>query len=160
MYTSRIDITPAVREQVIVLLQTRLVDAVDLFTQVKQAHWNVKGPSFIALHELFDKVAEIVEEHSDLIAERITALGGRADATARVAAAQSSLAEYPLDIVSDMQHVAAVADRLAAFGKAVRADIDRAAVLNDAGSSDLLTRISRDLDKHLWLVEAHLQASR
>ena len=160
MYTSRIDITPAVREQVIVLLQTRLVDAVDLFTQVKQAHWNVKGPSFIALHELFDKVAETVEEHSDLIAERITALGGRADATARVAAAQSSLAEYPLDIVSDMQHVAAVADRLAAFGKAVRADIDRAAVLNDAGSSDLLTQISRDLDKHLWLVEAHLQASR
>ena len=160
MYTSRIDITPAMREQVIVLLQTRLVDAVDLFTQVKQAHWNVKGPSFIAVHELFDKVAETVEEHSDLIAERITALGGRADATARVAAAQSSLAEYPLDIVSDMQHVAAVADRLAAFGKAVRADIDRAAVLNDAGSSDLLTQISRDLDKHLWLVEAHLQVSR
>jgi DNA-binding ferritin-like protein len=94
MYT-RSDLAPPIRDEVIPLLQARLADAVDLFTQIKQAHWNVKGPSFIALHELFDQAAEIVEEHGDLIAERITALGGRADGTVRVAASSSSLAELP-----------------------------------------------------------------
>jgi starvation-inducible DNA-binding protein len=88
MYT-RSDLALPIRDEVIPLLQARLADAVDLFTQIKQAHWNVKGPSFIALHELFDQAAEIVEEHGDLIAERITALGGRADGTVRVAASSS-----------------------------------------------------------------------
>lgn len=91
MYNTRNDLSISVRENVIPRLQARLADSVDLFTQVKQAHWNVKGPSFIALHELFDEIAELVEEHSDLLAERITALGGRADGTARLAASQSNL---------------------------------------------------------------------
>jgi len=160
MYKTRIDLTASVREEVIPLLQARLADAVDLFTQVKQAHWNVKGPTFIALHELFDKVAEIVEEHGDLLAERITALGGRADGTSRAAAERSSLAEYPLDATSGPQHVAAVADRLAAFGKAVRGGIDHATRLGDADSADIFTEISREIDKQLWFVEAHMQADR
>jgi starvation-inducible DNA-binding protein len=158
MYNTRIDLSISVREKIILRLQARLADSVDLFTQVKQAHWNVKGPSFIALHELFDEIAEIVEEHSDLLAERITALGGRADGTARVAAAQSNLEEYPLDIAAGMRHAAAVGEKLAAFGKSIRSDIDHAAELGDADTADLFTQISRDMDKQLWLVDAHLQA--
>ena len=158
MYDTRIDISITIREKVIPLLQARLADAVDLFTQIKHAHWNVKGPSFIALHELFDDIARSVEEHGDLIAERITALGGRADGTARLAAMQSSLTEYPGDITNGMQHAAAVADKLATFGKAVRTCIDRATKLGDADTADLFTEISRAIDKQLWLIEAHLQA--
>jgi starvation-inducible DNA-binding protein len=157
---TRNDLAPSVRKSVIPLLQASLADSIDLFTQVKQAHWNVKGPHFIALHELFDKVAEIVEEHGDILAERITALGGRADGTARIAAAQSRLVEYPTDLTDGAQHVTAVADRLAGFGKAARAAIDRAAELGDADTADVFTEISREIDKQLWFVEAHLQADR
>jgi starvation-inducible DNA-binding protein len=157
MYKTRIDIPAGTRTKVNRLLQASLADAVDLFTQVKQAHWNVKGPAFIALHELFDSIAEDVEEHGDLLAERITALGGRADGTARVVARQSRLDEYPTDITSGPEHLAAVADRLAAFGKAARGAIDKAAELGDADTADLFTGISRSIDKHLWLVESHLQ---
>jgi starvation-inducible DNA-binding protein len=158
MYDTRIDLSAEIRNGSIALLQAQLADAVDLFTQVKQAHWNVKGPTFIALHQLFDSVAEIVEEQGDSLAERITALGGRADGTVRVAAASSALAEYPLAAEGGPAHVAAVADRLAAFGAAARERIDRAAALGDAGTADLFTEISREIDKQLWFVEAHLAA--
>ena len=160
MHKTRIDLPQSVREEVIPVLQARLADSVDLFTQAKQAHWNVKGPSFIALHELFDDVAEMVEGHSDLLAERITALGGRADGTVRVSAAQSSLKEYPLDLAAGLDHAAALADRLAAFGAAVRKAINTTANAGDADTSDLFTEISRAIDKQLWFVEAHLQADR
>lgn len=160
MYESRIDLEPALRSDVIRLLQPLLADAVDLHSQVKQAHWNVKGLSFIALHELFDKIAEEVEEHSDSLAERITALGGRADGTARVAASVSRLVEYPLDILDGPVHLTAVAERLAAFGAASRSAIDSATQLGDADSADLFTEVSRSIDKQLWFVEAHLQARR
>ena len=157
MYDTKIDLPLAVREQTIKLLQARLADSVDLFTQAKQAHWNVKGPHFFALHELFDSVAEVVEEHSDLLAERITALAGRADGTARQVAAQSQLDDYPIETVTGDQHVAAVARQLAAFGKSVRADIDAATQLGDADTADIFTEVSREIDKKLWLVEVHLQ---
>ena len=160
MYTTRIDLPSSVREKVLPVLQARLADSVDLFTQLKHAHWNVKGPSFIALHELFDDIAEIVEGHADLIAERITALGGRADGTARVSAGQSKLKEYPLEIAAGLDHCAAVSDRLAAYGKSVREAIDSTAQSGDADTSDLFTEISRIIDKQLWFVEAHLQADR
>jgi starvation-inducible DNA-binding protein len=159
MYSTHNDLAASVRQASIELLQPRLADAVDLFTQVKQAHWNVKGPDFIALHELFDRIAEIVEGQGDDIAERITALGGRADGTARIAA-KSSLPEYPFDALGGTQHLDAVAQRLAAFGKSVRAGIDLAADAGDVDSSDLLTGMSRELDKQLWFVDAHLQSHR
>ena len=111
MYTTSIDLPKAIRDQVVPLLQAHLADAVDLFTQVQQAHWNVKGPNFIALHELFDKIAEIVEDYSDLLAERITALGARADGTARVSANRSRIQEYPFDIAAGRDHVAAIVAR-------------------------------------------------
>ena len=160
MYKTRIDLSASVRDKVIPLLQARLADSIDLFTQAKHAHWNVKGPSFIALHELFDDIAEIVADHSDLIAERITALGWRADGTSRIVAAQSNLVEYPLELTTGMEHAAALADRLAAFGKSVREGIDRTTNFGDADTADLLTEVSRAIDKQLWLVEAHLQAER
>ncbi len=158
MHDTRIDLPSNVRGTAIGLLQARLADAVDLASQAKQAHWNVKGPNFMALHELFDQVAAMVREHADTIAERITALGGTAEGTARVAAEQSSLKEYPLDIVEGRAHVAALADVLAAFGAHVRRNIDEAAEAGDQGTADLFTEISRSIDKTLWFVEAHGQA--
>jgi starvation-inducible DNA-binding protein len=158
MYKTQIDLDPALRSDVFRLLQPLLADAVDLHSQVKQAHWNVKGLSFISLHELFDSIAEEIEEHSDTLAERITALGGRADGTARFAASGSRLDEYPLDIAEGAAHLSAVAERLAAFGAAARKAIDSAEQLGDAGTADLFTEISRSVDKQLWFVEAHLQS--
>jgi starvation-inducible DNA-binding protein len=158
MYQTSIDLNAVLRSKVICELQARLADAVDLFTQIKQAHWNVKGPNFMALHELFDSIAEIIEDQSDQLAERITALGGRADGTARIAASLSAIQEYPFDIENGREHVVAVADRLAAFACSIRATIDQTAVEGDAGSADLFTEMSREIDKQLWFVEAHLQA--
>lgn len=160
MHPTKIDLPDNTRRAAIALLQARLADAVDLATQAKQAHWNVKGPSFLALHELFDKVADEVRAHADLIAERITALGGTAEGTARVAAQRSTLSEYPLDIFEGRAHVEALSSALAAFGKAVRSAIDQAAEMGDQDTADIFTEISRSIDKHLWLVEAHIQTDR
>jgi starvation-inducible DNA-binding protein len=160
MYDTRTDLSISIREKVVPILQARLADCVDLFTQVKQAHWNVKGPHFIALHELFDKIAEIVERQGDMLAERISALGARADGTARIVAMQSTLSEFPLDAKDGLVYVVAVADKLSLFGKALRASIDRVAKFGDAGTADVFTEISRAIDKQLWLMDAHLQAER
>jgi starvation-inducible DNA-binding protein len=157
MYPTRNDLPEATREKAIALLNARLADAVDLQTQMKQAHWNLKGPHFIALHELFDEINEEVEDYVDLIAERAVQLGGIALGTARLVAANSTLAEYPHDIAAGELHVEAVANALATFGKAVRAEIARADDLGDADSADIFTEVSRGVDKYLWFVEAHLQ---
>ncbi len=158
MHKTKIDLSKETRTSVVDILNARLADAVDLQTQAKQAHWNVKGPSFIALHELFDEVASGLDEYTDLIAERITTLGGVARGTARVAAAESTLSEYPLEISDGRDHVDALSNALAGLGKLVREAIDQTAELGDADTSDLVTEVSRGVDKHLWLVEAHLQA--
>ncbi len=160
MYESRIDLLDASRVRVAKLLNERLADAIDLGAQTKHAHWNVKGPHFIALHELFDKVAENVEEHIDELAERITALGGTAHGTIGHVARSSSLKPYPDDITEGMAHVRALSAALADFGAKVRQGIDSTGGYGDAGTADLLTGVSRDVDKHLWLLEAHLQAER
>ena len=140
------------------LLNARLADAVDLSSQMKQAHWNVKGPAFIALHQLFDTIHDAVQQHVDDVAERITALGGTARGTAAVAASASTLPEYPLGIQAGRDHVEAVGAALAAFGKGVRAAIAEAGEAGDADTEDLFVGVSRDIDKNLWLVEAHAQA--
>jgi starvation-inducible DNA-binding protein len=157
MHKTKIDISKKTREQMVALLQARLSDAIDLKSQAKQAHWNVKGMNFIALHELFDQVATEVEVHIDTIAERITTLGGTALGTIRVAAQQSTLSEYPHEITDGSSHVEALSSALAEFGKAVRKNIDEADELGDADTADLFTGVSRDIDKSLWFVEAHLQ---
>ncbi|HXP62057.1 MAG TPA: DNA starvation/stationary phase protection protein Dps, partial [Dongiaceae bacterium] len=125
-----------------------------------QAHWNVKGPNFIALHKLFDEIYEDVGEYVDLIAERIAQLGGIAEGTVRLAAARSRLSEYPHEIADGSAHVEAVSKALAAFGEEARRSIDEATELNDADTADIFTEISRGTDKWLWFVEAHGQASR
>jgi starvation-inducible DNA-binding protein len=157
MHKTKIDITEKTREQIVGLLQARLADAIDLKSQAKQAHWNVKGMNFIALHELFDQVATEVELHIDTIAERITTLGGTALGTIRVAAQQSNLGEYPHEITDGNLHVEALSGALAEFGKLVRKNIDESAELGDADTADLFTGVSREIDKSLWFVEAHLQ---
>jgi starvation-inducible DNA-binding protein len=141
------------------LLNNRLADAIDLQTQCKQAHWNVKGPEFFSLHLLFDKVNESVEEYVDEIAERIVQLGGVAEGTARAAALRSSLTEYPEDAVDCAAHAAALSSALAAFGAAVRSASASAEESGDADTTDLFTEISRGTDKWLWMVEAHLPHS-
>ncbi len=157
-FDTRIDIPEDAREKLVALLNARLADTFDLYSQLKQAHWNVKGSDFIQLHLLYDQVAESVLEHVDEIAERATALGGLALGTARLAAEASSLDEYPLDAVDGMDTAAAIADRLAAYGAAVRAAIDTSTEHGDLDTADLFTEISRGIDKHLWFVEAHLQS--
>ena len=158
MHISKIDIPIDNRESLIALLNQRLADAADLKSQAKQAHWNVKGMSFIALHELFDQVATAADGHTDLIAERITTLGGTAFGTVRQSAQKSSLSEYPLEITDGTAHVDALSSALADFGKKVRADIDKASELGDQDTADLLTEVSRETDKNLWFVEAHIQS--
>jgi starvation-inducible DNA-binding protein len=160
LHKTRIDIPADKRPPIIKLLNERLADLIALMLQCKQAHWNVKGPHFIALHELFDEQAELIEEHVDTVAERITALGGKADGTATVVAEKSSLPKYPLDISSGPQHVDALATAFATAGKLVRAAIDQADELGDADAADIFTAASRELDKQLWFLEAHLQADR
>lgn len=157
-FNTRIDIPQEKRTALIALCNQQLADTFDLHGQVKQAHWNVKGPTFIALHELFDKLAEELEGYIDDVAERATALGGVAEGTARVAAARSRLPEYPLAITSGADHVGALADRYAALAKSARAAIDASANLGDAATADLFTEIVRGLDKSLWFLEAHLQS--
>lgn len=159
IYQTKNDLPEVSRAKVIDILNNRLADCVDLYSQAKQAHWNVKGPSFIALHELFDQVASGVSEYADLIAERIVQLGGIAEGTARVAAKRSSLSEYPLTIATGREHVEALSSALATFGREVRQAIDQTAALQDMGTSDIFTEISRGTDKWLWFVEAHAQAS-
>ena len=160
MYDTRNDLPASVRTPMVNLLNSRLADAIDLGTQAKQAHWNVKGPNFIALHELFDQVAEHIEDHVDTLAERITALGGTANGTIAAVSNTSSLAPYPADITEGVEHVDALSSAVASFGARVRKGIDEAAEAGDADTSDLFTGISRQIDKDLWFLEAHLHAKR
>jgi starvation-inducible DNA-binding protein len=157
MYKTKIDLPDKVRRNVIVILNNQLAEAIDLQSQVKQAHWNVKGPHFIALHELFDKISDQVLEQIDEIAERITALGGTAEGTVAVAAKRSKLKNYPLSITAGKDHLFYLATQLAAFGKAVREAIDSTDTLGDKDTADLFTGISRANDKYLWFIEAHMQ---
>ena len=160
MFKTKNDIPEATRVKVVELLNARLADCIDLQTQTKQAHWNVKGPHFIALHELFDKINEDVEDCVDDIAERAVQLGGVAEGTARMVAKRSSLAEYPAKAVDGHSHVEALSSALTAFGTAARKGIDQANELSDLDTADLFTEVSRGIDKWLWFVEAHLQAER
>src|SRR6516162_1316943 len=153
MFDTRNDLPANVRVEVTELLNARLADAIDLGAQSKYAHWNVKGPNFIALHELFDKVAESVEDQIDTIAERITALGGRAHGTIAAVSRTSSLRPYPEEIVEGLAHVEALSGALADYAAKVRTAIETADRLGDADSADLFTGISREADKYMWFLD-------
>jgi len=159
MYETLNDLSHSTRTRMIELLNARLADAIDLRTQLKVAHWNVKGPQFIALHKLFDEIVADADEYVDLIAERAVQLGGVADGTARQVAERSSLDEYAAtNGGGGEEHVHAVADALASFGRSAREAIETAAEAKDQDTSDIFTEISRGTDKWLWMVEAHRQA--
>lgn len=160
MFNTKNDLPLGTRTAAVELLNARLADAIDLGTQVKHAHWNVKGPNFIALHELFDKVAESVEDQIDTIAERVTALGGTARGTLAAVARGTSLKPYPEEISDGLAHVEALSTVLADFGRKVRAAIEESAKMGDADTSDLFTGISRETDKTLWFLEATLYEKR
>jgi len=144
-----------IREQSVEVLNKNLAAAIDLHSQVKQAHWNVRGPGFIAAHDLFDRVAGVVEDVSDKLAERAGGLGGTAHGTIQVAVAQSFLVPYPHGIADTAAHIFAVAGSLAAFGQSVRAAAVQSTVFGDVDTADLFTEISRAVDQQLWFVEAH-----
>lgn len=156
-FPTRNDLAADARTKLIALLNQQLADTTDLYTQTKHAHWNVKGPTFIALHELFDKLAEVVEDATDDIAERATALGGVANGTVRQAAGASRLPEFPADVHAGQKVVEVLAERFAALAKTTRAAIDESDKLGDKDTADLFTQVSRELDKSLWFLEAHLQ---
>jgi starvation-inducible DNA-binding protein len=160
MHKTRIDLPETKRESLAKLLNERLADLIDLGLQIKQAHWNVKGPNFIALHKLFDEFSDDVAEHVDTTAERITALGGIAEGTLQAVSKRTSLAAYSLTLSEGRGHVDALATAIAAVGKVARQAIDESAALGDADTADLFTGLSRDLDKQLWFLEAHLQAEK
>jgi len=157
VYKSKIDLSEKLRRNVIRILNERLAEAIDLQSQVKQAHWNVKGPQFMTLHELFDRISDVLLTQIDDIAERVTSLGGTAEGTVAVAARRSKLKNYPLSITAGKDHLFYLSTQLAAFGKSARTTIDETEELGDAGTADLFTAISRDMDKQLWFLEAHLQ---
>ena len=155
-YQTRIDLAFEVRSEIAKILNQTLAVTLDLKTQAKQAHWNVKEMNFNQLHELFDEMATELEGYVDMVAERVTALAGTPLGTARIAAANSVLPEYPLDAVDGKEHVTALAERYAIYAKHVREAIDQTGDLGDADTADLYTEISRDMDKRLWFLEAHL----
>jgi starvation-inducible DNA-binding protein len=158
LHKTSIDLDAETREQVVTLLNQQLADTFDLYSQTKQAHWNVKGAQFFQLHELFDKLAAELLEHVDTIAERATTLGGTALGTARMAAAKSRLPEYSTETVGGRESVEALVKRYAELAATTRAAIDRSDELEDLDTADLFTGVSRGLDKSLWFLEAHLQA--
>lgn len=160
MFKTKNDLPETTRVKVVELLNARLADCIDLQTQIKHAHWNVKGPNFIALHELFDKINEEVEDYVDDVAERAVQLGGVAEGTARLAAQRTTLPEYPAKTADGRSHVDALSTVLAAFGKSARQAITAANDLGDLDTADLFTEVSRGIDKWLWFVEAHLQTER
>ncbi len=156
MQTTHNTLSENIRAQSIELLNKHLAASIDLHAQVKQAHWNVRGPGFIAIHQLFDTVAEQVEGYTDLLAERAGGLGGTAQGTIQVAAERSFLIAYKHGIADEKSHVFAVSGSLAAFGQSAREAIDEAAKSGDADTADLFTQISRGVDQQLWLVESHI----
>ena len=159
MHSTKNDLPEALRISVVKLLNQALAELIDLQLQAKQAHWNVKGPNFIALHDLFDAVVADAAGFADSVAERIAALGGQAEGNIGAVARRTALPAYPVEITAGRDHVDALSTSMAVVGKSVRSMIDLATELGDANTADLFTEVSRGLDKKLWFVESHLHGN-
>jgi len=160
MHPTHNDMPQKTRDRMADLLNARLADCSDLASQARTAHWNVKGPQFIALHKLFDEIYENLSEQMDLVAERCVQLGGTAKGTTRLAAQHSQIEEYPVDIFACEDHVRELSKRLATYGKSLREAIDESEEAEDMGTSDMFTALVQEVDKWVWMVEAHIQESR
>jgi starvation-inducible DNA-binding protein len=156
MYQTQNDLAQITRQNVIEALQKYLASGIDLVLQAKQAHWNVRGPHFISLHELFDKVHEESENYQDLIAERIAQLGGTAEGTSQAVTKNSALPQYSLTMTDEADHIKSLCASIAMFTKQVREGIEKCDQWHDAVTCDILTEIARSADKNLWMVESHL----
>lgn len=157
MHATSHDLPLDTREKMVALCNQQLANIFDLYTQTKQAHWNVKGMHFEALHVLFDKMADTIFPFGDEIAERATALGGTALGTARMAAGATELPEFPDDVFDGESMLKIVVERWAQYAASVRAAISQAEDVNDMDTADMFTGISREIDKLMWFAEAHLQ---
>ena len=154
---TRIDLPAQTREQVNTMLNQQLADMFDLYSQTKQAHWNMRGSDFYQLHKLFDELAEELLEDIDLVAERISALGGVAMGTVHMSAQSSRLPEFPGRMVLSMSSVEVLAVRYASLAETTRSAINIASERQDETTANLLQDVSHQLDKSLWFLEAHLQ---
>lgn len=157
MHKTKNDLPESIRVKAIALLNEHLAQSIDLMLRSKQAHWNVKGANFIAIHELFDKLNEALSEYVDLIAERAVALGGIAEGLIPLVQQKSKLGEYSLSIFEGKDHLEAIASGLATWGKLARHAINQSSEFGDLDTADVFTEVSRGLDKWLWFIEAHLQ---
>lgn len=157
-HSTRVDIKAKSRAKVVELINSRLADAIDLRSHLRHAHWNVRGPRFIALHELFDELTSGLDGQIDDLAERAGQLGGVSLGLVRVVAKASTLPEYPREAVSGSQHVEALAESLGVLANRCREAIDVSDKAGDVATADLFTGLTRFLDKALWLIEAHQQA--
>ena len=146
------------RHKMIDLLNARLSDTIALTLAVKQAHWNLKGPSYIGVHELLDEVADRLRDGADLMAERAVILGGHAKGTIEEAAEKSTIDAYPLEMSDIGEHVAALKDRFMAVGETLRDAIEKASDAGDPGTEDLFTEVSRAIDKDAWFIGSNLSA--
>ena len=156
-YKTQVDLDITVRGEMIGLMNQQLADSLDLYSQTKQAHWNVKGMNFIALHKLFDDIAAQVEEIIDTIAERVTALGADAQGTVRMSAANSTLPEFPSDLDSGEAFVHALVERVGAYANSSRHAASTALEAGDEATGDVFVEITREMDKLLYFLEAHIQ---
>ena len=159
-YGTTINIDTKARDELVKLLNQHIADAFDLYSQTKQAHWNVVGENFFALHGLFDTLADVVLPFVDAMAERVTALGGIAEGTARMAAANSQLPEFPHKLESGSQALTLLIERFGMFANSLRDAIDAADAAGDMASSDLFTEIVREMDKSLYFLEQHCRGSK
>ncbi len=159
MHQTKNDLPSNTRNVAIDLLNAQLADSIDLALLTKQAHWNLKGPRFIAIHEMLDGFRTQIDGHVDTMAERAVQLGGTALGTTQAVAKTSKLAPYPIDIYAIKDHLPALIDRYSSVANATRKAIDDADEAGDADTADIFTAASRDLDKALWFLEAHVQES-
>lgn len=157
LHPTKISIPKKNRIELIEMLNSTLASTSDLYAQLKQAHWNIKGAEFIALHKLLDEIAEEVEEQIDVIAERVTSLGGTALGTIEEVAKGTQLEKYPIDIFEIKHHLEHLTQNIAILGELGREDIEESEKLDDLATNDLYIDLVRLLDKSLWLLEAHLQ---
>ncbi|MQP67905.1 DNA starvation/stationary phase protection protein Dps [Niveispirillum sp. SYP-B3756] len=159
MHQTNNTLSEAVRVRSVELLNRHLAAAIDLHAQVKQAHWNVRGPAFNVGHRLFDSTSVKIEVYTDLIAERAGALGGTAQGKVQAAVEQSFLAPYPLGLSDVRHHVIALSRAITAFGRSAREAVDLSISHGDPDTANLFTEISRNMGRQLWLVEAHAMPS-